>query len=83
MLSQQIPSKLICYGSLPNHDQRTKRLEQLQVFAGRNCLLKFLLWVLNNLVDYKVEKRNDWKQLSIFTIGGCEKELPWLLRSLV
>jgi hypothetical protein len=51
-----------------------------KVFQGKNCHIKFLLWIFQNILDYKFDSRCDLKQLSIFTIGGSQRELPWILR---
>lgn len=77
-VSKEIPSRLICYGTLPN-----KRYGELKIFEGDNCHIKFLLWTLQNLQDYKIDNRIDQRQLSIFTLNGTHKELPWLMRGLV
>lgn len=38
---EQIPQKLICYGSLPLKNQ-----QMTKIFLGTSCHLKFLLWAL-------------------------------------
>lgn len=55
----------------------------MKVFEGKNCHLKFLLWILQNLVDYKIDNRIDLSMVSVFTIGGSNREMPWLMRGLV
>lgn len=54
-----------------------------KIFTGSKCHLKFLLWALQNVTDYKVDNRIDQTILNIFTIGGSTKEFPVLLRALV
>mgnify|MGYP006090974431 FL=1 len=55
----------------------------MKVFEGRNCHLKFILWILQNLLDYKIDKRADLSMVSVFTVGGSNRELPWLMRGFV
>ena len=55
----------------------------MKVFEGRNCHLKFLLWILQNLVDYKIDNRIDFSMVSVFTVGGSNREMPWLVRGFV
>lgn len=72
------PKRLVCYGSLPN-----KNNQMTKIFEGEKCHIKFLLWALQNVTDYKVDNRIDQSLLSIFTIGGAKREFPILLRGLV
>ena len=51
---QEIPLRLICYGTLPN-----KKYGEMCTFDGGNCHIKFLLWILENLEDYKIDCRSD------------------------
>ena len=73
-----MPNKLLCYGSLPNKPNHI-----LKVFEGNNCHIKFVLWLLSNCIDYKIDNRIDSSKLSVFSLGGSEREMPWLLRALV
>lgn len=36
-----VPSRLICYGSLP-----LRNTQMLKIFEGPNCHVKFILWAL-------------------------------------
>ena len=77
-LCQEEPVKLVCYGSLPNQSNQV-----LKVFEGKNCALQFVLWLLSNVLDYKIDNRIDPSSVVIFTIGGAEHDLPCLLRELI
>jgi len=59
------PTRLACFGSLPLRSQQI-----LKVFDGPKCHLKFLLWALQNVAEYKVDKRKDFTMLHFFTFGG-------------
>lgn len=48
------PKSLICYGSLP-----LKTNQMTKIFEGEKCHIKFLLWALQNVTDYKVDHRID------------------------
>ena len=71
------PKRLICFGSLP-----IKNSQISKVFEGQKCHLKFLLWALQNVAEYKIDNRKDNTKLNIFTFGGSHKEFPVLLRGL-
>ena len=45
--------------------------------------MEFLLWILQNIITYKVDARLDSCMVCIYTIGGAHKELPWVMRGLV
>ncbi len=49
-----VPSRLICYGSLP-----LRNTQMLKIFEGPTCHVKFILWALQNVTDYKVDNRTD------------------------
>lgn len=55
----------------------------LKIFEGSKCHVKFLLWALQNVIDYKVDARNDQTIFNIITIGGAVKEIPFILRAMV
>ena len=71
------PKRLLCYGSLP-----LKGAQFTKIFEGTKCHLKFLLWALQNVAEYKIDNRKDNTKLNLFTFGGSKKELPILLRGL-
>jgi len=73
-----IPSRLICYGSLP-----LRNTQMLKIFEGPTCHVKFILWALQNVTDYKMDNRLDQTMLNVFTVGGSSKEFPILLRGFV
>ena len=41
-----------------------------------------MLWALQNVVEYKVDRRKDNRKLNFFTFGGSHRELPVLFRGL-
>jgi len=53
-LGSEEPRKLVCFGSLPN-----KANQVLKVFEGRDCPVQFALWLLSNMLDYKLDSRID------------------------
>jgi len=55
----------------------------LKVFSGINCVQKFIVWLLQNLIDYKFDNRLDSSVVSVFTVGGSHREMPWLMRGFV
>ena len=69
------PVKLICFGSLP---LRSKKI--LKIFEGPKCHIRFLLWALQNVAEYKIDNRKDYTKLNFFTFNGSQKEFPILLR---
>ena len=69
------PKRFICYGSLP-----IKNSQIYKVFEGQKCHVKFLLWALQNVAEYKIDNRKDTSKLNMFTFGGSNKEFPVLLR---
>ena len=72
---QMTPKRFICFGSLP-----IKNSQIYKVFEGPKCHLKFLLWALQNVAEYKIDNRKDNTKLNMFTFGGSQKEFPILLR---
>ena len=72
------PVKLFSYGSLP-----MKNTQMTKILEGEKCHLKFILWALQNVTDYKLDQRNDQTMFNIFTVGGAKREFPLLLRGLV
>jgi len=72
------PTRLVSYGALP-----LKNSQMLKIFEGPHCHVKFLLWALQNVTDYKMDARADQTLLNIYTIGGSTKEMPLLLRGMV
>ena len=73
--AQITPKRFICFGSLPFKSQQI-----LKVFEGPKCHIKFLLWALQNVAEYKIDNRKDNTKLNLFTFGGSHKEFPVLLR---
>ena len=59
------PKRFICFGSLP-----IKNSQIYKVFEGPKCHLKFLLWALQNVAEYKIDNRKDNTKLNMFTFGG-------------
>lgn len=53
-----------------------------KVFEGPKCHLKFLLWALQNVAEYKIDNRKDCSKLNMFTFGGATKEFPVMLRGM-
>jgi hypothetical protein len=60
-----VPVKLISYGSFPLRNSKI-----IKTFDGPKCHIKFLLWVFQNVIEYKIDTRRDQTLLSIFTVGG-------------
>ena len=54
-VDQNLPDKLTVYGSLP----RGKGTQMTKVFTGDKCHIKFLLWALQNVTEYKRDARQD------------------------
>ena len=54
-VDQNLPDKLTVYGSLP----RGKGTQMTKVFQGDKCHIKFLLWALQNVTEYKRDARQD------------------------
>lgn len=50
----QVPARLVCYGSLPLKQDPVSKL-----FEGAKCHVKFLLWAMQNVTDYKKDNRED------------------------
>jgi hypothetical protein len=75
---ETIPAQLYCHGSLPLKNNLITK-----IFDGPKCHIKFLLWALQNVTDYKIDNRIDMSQLNIFTVNGSKKAFPLLLRGLV
>jgi hypothetical protein len=45
--------------------------------------MKFILWLLQNIINYKVDARLISCMVQVYTLGGAYKELPWIMNGLV
>lgn len=56
-----------------------RSMQQNQEFEGPKCHVQFILWLLNNVLDYMIDNRFDKNMVDVFTFGGSKKILPLLL----
>ncbi len=74
-------SRVICYGTFPWLPQPLQKV--FKIFSGPNAPALFIVWLLQNVMNYQKDARQQSRFVNVFTIKGSTKMLPEVLRALV